>query len=760
MSPTATDPPATARNDPVRLFPQAFLRLILFLLTRTFYRIRLIGREHVPERGGALLVPNHVSFIDGLLLIATVDRPIRFVVDAHYADHPFLAPLMHCLGVISITGSGGPRVVLRALREAGRYLDEGELVCIFPEGQISRTGAMLPFRRGFERIVKGRHVPIVPVHLDRVWGSIFSYAGGRFITKLPERIPYPVTVSFGSPLDPATPAHQVRQAVQELGVAAWSSRLTDRPPLHHSAIRALRRHPFRLAFADSSRPHVSCIQALTGSIAMARALRPHWRDQSHVGFLLPPSVAGALVNLAAAIAGRVAVNLNYTAGSAGMSSATRQAEIRTVVTSRQFMEKAKLQIPENVTPIWLEDTAAAITSFAKLLAFVLACIGPVRVLERFAGAPHPPTGEDLATIIFSSGSTGEPKGVMLTHFNIDANVEGIAQVFHIRASDRLLGILPFFHSFGYTATLWLAVNHGMGVVFHPTPLEPAAIGELVHRYHVSFLIATPTFLQLYVRRCTPEQFGSLRAVLCGAEKLPERLANAFEDKFGIRLLEGYGTTECAPVIAVNTDGFRAPGFHQPGARRGSVGHPLPGVQVRVVNPDTSEAVEPGQPGMVIVRGPNVMRGYLGREDLTAKVKRDGWYITGDIGIMEEDGFLQITDRLSRFSKIGGEMVPHGRVEQALQEAAGIDAQVFAVTAVQDERKGERLAVLHTVEETKIPEILKGMSASGLPNLFIPRPDQFVKVDALPFLGTGKLDLREVKRIASERLLQTGSGEIT
>jgi len=740
-----------------RFFPQAFLRLILLFLTHTFYRIRLIGGEHVPQQGGALLVPNHVSFIDGLLLTAAVDRPIRFVVDAHYVDHPLLAPLMRCLGVIPIAGSGGPRVVLRALREAGRCLDEGELVCVFPEGQISRTGTMLPFRRGFERIVKGRQVPIVPVHLDRVWGSIFSYAGGRFVTKVPERLPYPVTVSFGAPLDSTTTAHQVRQAVQELAMEAWSFRSTDRPPLQHSAIRALRRHPFRLAFADATRPSVSCIQALTGTVAMARALQPHWRDQSHVGILLPPSVAGALVNLAATITGRVTVNLNYTAGSAGLRSATRQAQIRTVVTSRHFVEKTKLQLPDNVTPIWLEDTAAAIGRSAKFLAFVLACVGPVRALERFAGAEHSPTGEDLATIIFSSGSTGEPKGVMLTHVNIDANVEAIAQVFHIRASDRLLGILPFFHSFGYTATLWLAVNHGMGVIFHPTPLEPAAIGELVHRYRATFLIATPTFLQLYLRRCTPEQFGSLRAVLCGAEKLPERLATAFEEKFGIRPLEGYGATECAPVIAVNTAGFRAPGFHQPGARRGSVGHPLPGVQVRVVNPDTSEPMEPGQHGMVMVRGPNVMRGYLGREDLTSQVKRDGWYITGDIGVMDEDGFLQITDRLSRFSKIGGEMVPHGRVEQALHEAAGLDVQVFAVTAVQDERKGERLAVLHTIDDTKIPEVLKGVAASGLPNLFIPRQDQFVKVDTLPLLGTGKLDLRAVKRLAAERLVQT-SGE--
>jgi len=231
----------------------------------------------------------------------------------------------------------------------------------------------------------------------------------------------------------------------------------------------------------------------------------------------------------------------------------------------------------------------------------------------------------------------------------------------------------------------------------------------------------------------------------------ERLAQAFEDQFGIRPLEGYGTTECSPVIAVSGPGFRAPGFYQRAARRGHVGQPLPGLSVRIVDPDNFQPLPPGKPGMLLVKGPNVMRGYLGRGDLTASVMREGWYITGDIVTLDEDGFLQITDRLSRFSKIGGEMVPHGRVEEALQEAAGTDVQAFAVTAIPDERKGEHLAVLHTADEASIPAILEQVAARGLPNLFIPRRDHFIKVDKLPVLGTGKLDLRALKRLAIEKL---------
>ncbi len=733
------------------LLPDAFLRLLLILATHSLYRLTVVGRHHMPEKGGALLVPNHVSFIDGFLLIASLDRPVRFIVDAEYFHHPLLKPFMKALGAIPISSSEGPRVVLHALRDAGRCLDQGEVVCIFPEGQITRTGVLLPFRRGFERILKGRSAPIIPVHLDRVWGSIFSYAGGRFVWKWPERIPYPVTVSFGAPLPPDTPIHEVRQAVQVLGETSWVLRKAGRRPLHHLFVRTMRRRPFRLAFADPTRPRVSRLQALTGTVVLGRALAPRWSGQELVGILLPPSVAGALVNVAAALSGRTSVNLNYTAGRAGMESAARQAGLRTVVTSRTFVEKARLELPESVTPIWLEDIAASVRLHTRLGALLLSLLAPVRLLERACGATRRATIDDLASVIFSSGSTGEPKGVLLTHHNIDTNVQAVAQVFPIRRDDRLVGILPFFHSFGYSATLWLAAAYGMSVVFYPTPLDAAAIGDLVYRQRATLLIATPTFLQLYLRRCTPEQFGSLRAVITGAEKLPERLAQAFEDRFGIAPLEGYGVTECSPVIAVNGHDFRAAGFYQAGARRGTVGQPIPCMSVRIVDPDTFAPLPPGTPGMLLVRGTNVMRGYLGRDDLTAKAMRDGWYITGDVAIMDEDGFLRITDRLSRFSKIGGEMVPHGRVEQALQDAADSDVQVFAVTGIPDERKGERLAVLHTLDEAAIPDILTKAAAAGLPNLFIPRGDHFIKVEQLPMLGTGKLDLRAIKRIAMERL---------
>lgn len=732
------------------LLPEALLRVLLVLLTNSVYRLRIVGHEHVPATGGALLVPNHVSFIDGFLLIASLDRPVRFVVDAQYAEQPLLKPFMKMLGVIPISSHGGLRVVLRALRDAGSAIAKGEIVCIFPEGQITRTGTLLPFRRGFERIMKGRSAPIIPVHLDRVWGSIFSFNKERFLWKFPDKIPYPVTVSFGVALASDTPAHELRNAIRALGESAWHLRKAQRQPLHRQFIRALRRRPFRFVMADQQRAQVSALQALTGSIALARVLRPHWQDQPRVGILLPPTVAAALVNVAAPLCGKTTVNLNYTVGTSGLDAAIRLAGLRSIVTSRVFVEKAKLELPEGPTIIWLEDLAKTIGASSKVAAACLALFAPARVIELVCGQWTRLTMDDLATIIFSSGSTGEPKGVMLSHFSVDANAEAASQVLHLYQNERVLGILPFFHSFGYLV-FWLVMFNNAGMVFHPSPLDVAAIGELVRRYRVTFLVTTPTFLQLYLRRCTPEQFSSLRVILTGAEKLPVRLALAVEDKFGIGPIEGYGVTECAPVIAVNCPDFRAAGFYQPASRRGTVGQPLPGVSVQIVDPDSFAPLAPGTPGMLLVKGPNVMDGYLGREDLTAKVMHDGWYVTGDIAMLDDDGFLSITDRLSRFSKIGGEMVPHGKVEEALQQAAGAETQVFAVTGVPDERKGEQLAVLHTLDDSRIPDILAKLSENGLPNLFIPARANFVKVETLPVLGTGKMDLRTLKRIAIESL---------
>jgi len=444
-----------------------------------------------------------------------------------------------------------------------------------------------------------------------------------------------------------------------------------------------------------------------------------------------------------------------------------------VITAKAFVERfPNMAIPGRT--LLLEDVVAEPRLTEKVAAFALAWLTPTGLLKRALGArrtvrgaevagardANPSPMDELATVIFSSGSTGDPKGVMLTHFNIMANISQVSQVFALDGRDKILGILPFFHSFGFTAGLWLPAVQGVGVVFHANPLDAQVIGALVEKYKVTFLIATPTFLQGYMRRCTPESFGSLQYVLVGAEKLPERVALAFEDQFGIRPLEGYGCTECSPVVTVNGRDFRAPGFRQVAAKRGRIGHPLPGVSVKVVDIDTGEPVAPGSSGMLLVKGPNVMLGYLGKPEKTAEVLHDGWYTTGDIATLEEDGFLTITDRLSRFSKIGGEMVPHIRIEEKLHELAETTEQVFAVTALPDQKKGERIVVLHTLPEEKLAPVLEKLGSCDLPALWKPKANQFIHVNAIPILGTGKMDLRGIKILAASLAAEVEAGAAT
>lgn len=729
--------------------PIFVLRSLLWLITNTLYRIRVIGRDNIPESGGALLVANHTSFLDALMIIVSIDRRVRFMMYKGIYDVPWIKPIAKMMGAIPVAAGSGPREVVQSLRMATESLKRGDLVCIFAEGQITRTGQMLPFRKGFERVMKGVDAPIIPVHIDQVWGTLFRFVDGRFVWKWPTRIPFTLTVGYGAPMPSDSNAHELRSAIQEMGTDAYTARDSNVALLHRQFIRKARRHPFALGIADVRSGSMSNIKTLAASIIFARKLGPNFtKDEEMVGLLLPQSVGGVLANVALSIMGKVPVNLNYTASANTIATSAHQCRMRHVITAKAFLEQVPIELP--CEPIYVEDILDSVTTKDRLIAFLLAAFCPVKRLERLMGAPPNRTTDELATIVFSSGSEGEPKGIMLSHYNISKNIESALQVFPHKKGDGIIGMLPFFHSFGFTATLWLTLvtPHFRGI-YHPNPMEPRAIGSLIQKYNGTILFSTSTFLHGFIRRCTPEQLKSVRHVITGAEKLAPRVRDAFKEKFGVEPLEGYGTTECSPIVSLNLPDVRAPGFFQKGTKRGSIGLPLPGISVRIIDPDTREILQNGAAGLLMVKGPNVMLGYLGKPEKTAEVLQDGWYETGDISTIDEDGFITITDRLARFSKLGGEMVSHTQIEEALHKLLDESERVLAIAGVPDEAKGERLVVLHTLSDEDFDLLISKLDETGLPNLWIPKSKAFYKVDEIPVLGTGKMDLKAVKTLARQ-----------
>jgi acyl-[acyl-carrier-protein]-phospholipid O-acyltransferase/long-chain-fatty-acid--[acyl-carrier-protein] ligase len=724
------------------LVPEFFVRFSLWLLTHTIYRIRVVGQDNVPLRGPVLLICNHMSFMDGLLVGGCVQRFIRFLIYKPIYEHTALNWFMRLMKAIPVE-AGNRKVVLGSLERAREQLRQGHVVCIFAEGAISRTGNLLPFKRGFEKIMQGLdNVPVIPVHLDRLWGSIFSFENGRFFWKRPKRVPYPVTVSFGAPLPSTVTAERVRQTIAELGSEAVDHRRTTRDLLHLRFIDTAKRRRFSFCMADSTGRELTYGKTLIGSMLLANWLRRHRTAEEMIGLLLPASVGGALANIATLLAEKVPVNLNFTIGREAMDLAIQQCNIRTILTSQVFLSKAK--IDERPGMIFVEDLLKEVSSAQRVWTAITTFLTPTRLLQRRCNS----TGRkpnSLATVIFSSGSTGTPKGVMLSHHNILSNVEAMQQVFTTTSQDCVMGVLPFFHSFGFTGTLWLPLVAGWQVAYHPNPLDAKTVGEMVHKYRATVLISTPTFYNAYLRKCSAEEFSSLRYAVAGAEKLRPALAQAFKEKYGTDLLEGYGCTEMSPAVSVNVPDITESKHRQIGHKPGTVGHPIPGVVVKVVDRETGAPLPQGQEGLLLVKGPNRMLGYLGQPEKTREVIRDGWYVTGDIAKIDEDGFIYLTDRLSRFSKIGGEMVPHLRIEEAIQQILG-DASCV-VTAIPDEQKGERLVALYTNNEFTADQLWTRLNQTDLPKLWVPKREHFFAVDAIPVLGTGKVDLLAARATA-------------
>ncbi len=726
--------------------PEHLMVLFFRVLGRVFYRLRIHGVENLPE-GGALIVSNHISYVDALILQVVFPRKLWFLA-VHGRKRRGLPGWFHRIsGVIPLSeehATGGLRLAIRKMKE-------GELVCVFPEGQVSRTGALMEIRKGFETLAKRAEVPVVPVFIDSLWGSIFTYANQKLILKLPERFPLSVLVQVGPPLPHGSvTAVLARQALLDLGEQAYQQRDELRRNLGYETLRSLARHPWKVVLVDrtAQRKEVSAGMLLAAAATYAGLLRREVPER-RVGIVLPPGAGGYIANLAVVLAGKVPVNLNFTAGVAATESSLRLGEIRTVLSAAAVREKLP-QFPWPERTRDMREDLAACGKAAVVARLVAVWLLPSRLLGLLWRVPR--RGDRLeAALLFTSGSSGDPKGVPLTHRNILANCGQISATGILPKRETLLACLPIFHSFGFTVTLWYGLMRGLRLVTLPTPLDAKRNVEVIEQEKVTVFVGTPTFIRPILKRAEPAQLASIRFMVSGAEKLPVELHESCLQKFGFPILQGYGLTETTPVTNVNQPapaGLPAGVHLQTGHRLGSVGRLLAGLTARIVHPESGETLPPDRTGVIWFKGPNVFGGYLKDPVRNSEALRDGWFVTGDLGRFDDDGFLFIEGRLSRFSKVGGEMVPHLTIEQKIVEAFGLEATEapkVVVLGVPDAAKGETLVLL-TTEPIEAAELRDRLTSLGLPNLWIPKVVR--RLDRIPVLGTGKCDLRGCRDLAA------------
>ncbi len=725
--------------------PIVAIRMFWWCIDGTLIKLHVSGRNNIPEEGGALLLANHETFVDTMVLQAALDREIYFVMGREALEVPWIRRFSRGMYIIPVDTDSreGLETALAAIREK---IAAGAAVCINCGKQFKRNGEIVPWYRDYRILIHDLNAPIIPVAMNRICEILYAWDNMRITWHYPGVLRFPVYVQVGAAAGLDTSAIKLRETVRRENVEGFYLRKYRDDVLQYGFLRVARRFLWRLCFVDALTGPLNYFKTLAGSIALARKFKAILGDSKMVGVLMPSTVGGALANVAVQCMGRVPVNLNYTASSEIIEDCAQRCGITHTVTARAFLERVPVVPPG--TPVFLEDIRTSVTKFDRAAALFLALFMPSRLLFRILGAKLAHK-DDVATIIFSSGSEGIPKGIVLTHRNIITVFEGMREMVPHDKHTGIVGFLPFFHSFGYAVILWTPLMEGLHSVFHPNPLEPKPIAQLVRKYNGSVMVATPTFLQGFVRRVEPEYLRSLNCVMVGAEKLPERIRDSFKERFAIEPMEGYGATECAPVISACLPDEESPGFYVQHNKQGTVGHPFPYQMVRVVHPETYEELPENVPGLLLVRGPNVMSGYLNDEKRTREVLKDGWYVSGDIAAVDEDGFITITDRLARFSKIGGEMVPHTLVEEVLHRLLGLTDQSMIVLGIPDDLRGERLVLLHTLEDNQVRELNERISGSELPNLWRPRQNAFHRIESIPFLGTGKLDIRKAKQLALE-----------
>jgi acyl-[acyl-carrier-protein]-phospholipid O-acyltransferase / long-chain-fatty-acid--[acyl-carrier-protein] ligase len=626
---------------------------------------------------------------------------------------------------------------------------EGTGVLVFVPGRVTtRKASANHIPAAHLKVLCAFGLPLLPLAIDCPRQSCLS-------TEAKSSLPAAV-FAFGKLLSAGSASVATyQQALFEANEEAYASRSLFKGSLAMTLLAGLKKHGSSRKILDGADDtSLNFSEVLAAAIAFSKFIQQE-TDKPRVAIVLPPGKAGLIANLAVLFAGKVPVNLNFSAGPEAIKSCIRQADVDRFITADPFVRKiSSFPWPPNRDLIFIERVLPTLKK--KIVSWALVSkLLPTSALGSLLGL-NKRSGEDEAILLFTSGSSGEPKGVPLSHRNVLANVCQFSSRLDLPAASTILGCLPLFHSLGCTVTLWFPIIEGIHLVTYPSPLETKRLAELVAFHQINIFLSTPTFLRGYMKRTDPAQFASLKLIVTGAEKLPLSLADAFEQKFGIRPQEGYGLTETSPGANVNLPELlpEPDSITLPSSRSGSVGQLLPGMAVKITDPVTDLQLPIHQQGIIWLKGANVFKGYLGDPKKTAEVLTDGWFRTGDVGRVDEDGFLFIEGRISRFSKIAGEMVPHETVEAAINKVLGLDSETerrIAIVSVPDEQKGEAILLLSTIASPALEQdcidlryklLDEGLSSLWCPKLIIP-------VKEIPVLASGKLDIKSCEALAKK-----------
>ena len=736
--------------------PQSLILLFLKTIVGMKYKLEVNGITNIPQTGGVLLLGNHISWIDWAVVLMAVPKEVRFVMDKTIYSKWYIKWIFRMFNAIPISNASSKTTI----KIIAKQLDEGNIVVIFPEGSITRNGHLGEFKKGFEKILQltSTDVKVVPFYIRGLWESMFSRANQKF--KKSNRT-NSVTISFARYMKKENAnIISVKKQIINLSTKSWQEHIKNLKPLNETIFNRLKELKNNMIFTDSTGLELSGHKFLTASIVFKNLLKKQIENQN-VGILLPSSTAGAFINYSVLLMGKTAVNLNYTSQIETLKYCISKAQIKSIITSRKFIEKLELrgidlkEAFEDVELIYLEDLRQNISKAKSLSVFLSVKILP-SFLSKFIYLTKTKK-DDTVLILFSSGSEGTPKGIELSGDNILGNAQQIANIINVNDEDIILGSLPLFHAFGIVVTTYLPLIEGIRCVAHPDPTDGLAIAKLISSYKVTIMCGTSTFFRLYTKnqKIHSLMFESLRLVVSGAEKLREDVRIEFKKRFAKDILEGFGTTETSPVATCNLPDVLSPDFSiQKGQKAGTVGMAIPGTTIKVVDPVTFKELKVNEEGMILISGIQVMKSYLDDEERTKKalkvINAKTYYITGDKGKLDEDGFLTIVDRYSRFAKIGGEMISLGAIEELISKfIESTDNLIdFLVTSLEDEKKGEKIILLISNANKEFIQELKEKILKNFDNKLM-IPSEIKIVEEIPKLGSGKKDFAKAKYLASQ-----------